>query len=171
MIPEYSLTEWRQQVSWVEDYQVEQDLIISRALVSLFENPKIKNHFVFRGGTALHKLYIKPAARYSEDIDLVQISPGPIGEMINEIRSSLSWLGEPVRKLTERSAKLLFRYTANDNTQMKLKIEINTTEHFHIFDFVDHEFSVSNSWSFNHAYETVKNKLICLLPGEPWKIK
>src|SRR3990167_4186626 len=115
MIPEYCLTEWRQQVPWVEDYQVEQDLIISRALVSLYENPKIKDKLVFRGCTALHKLYIKPSARYSEDIDLVQISSGSIGEMINEIRLSLSWLGEPIRKLTERSVKLIYRYTANDN--------------------------------------------------------
>jgi predicted nucleotidyltransferase component of viral defense system len=267
MIPEYCLTEWRQQVPWVRDYQVEQDLIISRALVSLYENPKIKDNLVFRGGTALHKLYIKPAARYSEDIDLVQIKSAPIGEMLNEIRSSLSWLGEPARKLTERSAKLFYRYTANDNTQKKLKIEINTTEHFHIFDFVDYEFSVSNSWftgqsalrtyqlnelmgtkiralyqrrkgrdlfdlwivlrdnlidpdivlkvflahcnkdnqnvtralfeknlhekirfddfrhdildlladsnewSFEHAYDVVKSKLVCLLPGDPWKTK
>ena len=267
MIPEYCLTEWRQQVPWVEDYQVEQDLIISRALVSLYENPKIKDNLVFRGGTALHKLYIKPAARYSEDIDLVQIKSEPMGEILNEIRSSLSWLGEPARKLTERSAKLFYRYTANDNTQKKLKIEINTTEHFHIFDFVDYEFSVANSWftgqsalrtyqlnelmgtkiralyqrrkgrdlfdlwivlkdnlidadvvlkvflahcnkdnqnitralfeknlhekirfddfrhdivdlladssgwSFDRAYDVVKDKLICLLPGEPWKMK
>ena len=35
MIPDYCLTEWRQQVPWVEDYQVEQDLIISRALIML----------------------------------------------------------------------------------------------------------------------------------------
>jgi len=73
MIPDYCLTEWRQQVPWVEDYQVEQDLIISRALVSLYERQKIKDTLVFRGGTALNKLYIQPAARYSEDIDLVQI--------------------------------------------------------------------------------------------------
>jgi len=26
----------------------------------------------FRGGTALFKLHVRPAARYSEDIDLVQ---------------------------------------------------------------------------------------------------
>jgi predicted nucleotidyltransferase component of viral defense system len=146
MIPEYCIIEWRQNVPWVEDYQVEQDLIISRALVSLYENPKIRDNFVFRGGTALHKLYVTPAGRYSEDIDLVQIASAPIGKMINEIRLSMNWLGEPVRKLTERSAKLFYRYTANDNTQKKLKIEINTTEHFHIFDFVDYPYSVSNSW-------------------------
>src|SRR5260221_11107499 len=109
MIPDYCLTEWRQQVPWVEDYQVEQDLLISRALVSLYERPKIKNSLVFRGGTALHKLYVNPAARYSEDIDLVQIATDPIGQTLDEIRSALSWLGEPVRKLTERSAKLIYR--------------------------------------------------------------
>lgn len=146
MIPDYCLTEWRQQVPWVEDYQVEQDLIISRALISLFERPKIKNNLVFRGGTALHKLYVTPSARYSEDIDLVQITSEPIGQMLDEIRSALSWLGEPTRKLTERSAKLFYCYTAWDNSKRKLKIEINTTEHYHFSDLVDFNFSVSNSW-------------------------
>lgn len=122
MIPAYCLTEWRQQVPWIEDYQVEQDLIISRALISLYDNPKIKNNLVFRGGTALNKLYIKPPARYSEDIDLVQIEPAPIGAMLDEIRLSLNWLSEePVRKLTERSAKLFYRYLASDNTQKKIE--------------------------------------------------
>lgn len=146
MIPDFCLTEWRQQVPWVEDYQVEQDLIISRVLISLYERQKIKNCLVFRGGTALHKLYVKPAARYSEDIDLVQIVTEPIGETLNEIRSALSWLGEPTRKLTERSAKLVYRYMALDNSKRKLKIEINTTEHYHFSDLSDYDFSVTNSW-------------------------
>ncbi|MCE3237887.1 MAG: hypothetical protein K0R24_868 [Gammaproteobacteria bacterium] len=30
MIPEYCITEWRQRVPWVADYQVEQNRIISR---------------------------------------------------------------------------------------------------------------------------------------------
>lgn len=146
MIPDFCLTEWRQQVPWVEDYQVEQDLIISRALISLYERPIIKNNLVFRGGTALHKLYVNPAARYSEDIDLVQITSEPIGKTLDEIRSTMSWLGEPIRKQTERSVKLFYRYTALDNSKRKLKIEINTTEHHHFFDLVDFDFAVSNSW-------------------------
>jgi len=146
MIPDFCLTEWRQQVPWVEDYQVEQDLIISRALVNLYERPKIRNSLVFRGGTALHKLYIQPPARYSEDIDLVQIDSAPIGQTLDEIRSALDWLGEPKRKLTERSAKLIYRYTALDNSKRKLKVEINTTEHYHFSDLVDYDFSVKNSW-------------------------
>lgn len=151
MIPNYCLAEWRQEAPWVEDYQVEQDLIISRALIDLYKNPKIRSNLAFRGGTALNKLYIKPAARYSEDIDLVQISSAPIGETINEIRLSLDWLGDPVRKLTERSAKLFYRYTAQDNSKRKLKIEINTTEHFHLFSFVEQSFAISNAWSSGEA--------------------
>lgn len=121
MIPHYCLAEWRQEVPWIEDYQVEQDLIISRALIDLYKNPKIRKNLAFRGGTALNKLYVKPAARYSEDIDLVQISSAPIGETINEIRSDLDWLGNPIRKITERSAKLFYRYIAQDNSKRKLK--------------------------------------------------
>lgn len=146
MIPEFCLNEWRQQAPWVDDYQVEQDLIISRALINLFERRTIKNSLAFRGGTALHKLFVAPAARYSEDIDLVQITQGPIGKTLDEIRHALSWLGEPVRKLTERSAKLIYRYTATDNSIRKLKIEINTTEHYRFSDLIDYDFSVSNPW-------------------------
>ena len=52
----------------MEDNQVEQDLIISRALIELFSHPEISRALAFRGGTALHKLHLKPA-RYSEDLD------------------------------------------------------------------------------------------------------
>lgn len=48
------------------------------------------------GGTALHKLYLDRAGRCSEDIGLVQRDPGPIGELVDEIREALDpWLGEP----------------------------------------------------------------------------
>lgn len=147
MIENFYLDEWRQQVPWQQSLQVEQDLIISRALVNLYERQDIRDRLVFRGGTALHKLYFNPSARYSEDIDLVQITPEPIGDTINHIRAALdSWLGEPKRKLTERSVKLIYSYLSQDYIPAKLKIEINTTEHFHILDLVDHEYSVESRW-------------------------
>ncbi len=81
---------------------VEQDLVISRALVCLYNDPTIKDSLVFRGGTALNKLFIKPASRYSEDIDFVQTRSEPIGATINAIRQVFKpWLGEPRRKMTE----------------------------------------------------------------------
>jgi len=147
MIENFYLDEWRQQVPWQQSLQVEQDLIISRVLVNLYERPDIFDRLVFRGGTALHKLYFNPPARYSEDIDLVQIKSEPIGETINHIRAALDpWLGEPKRKLTERSVKLIYSYLSQDKIPAKLKIEINTTEHFHILDLVDVEFKVESRW-------------------------
>ena len=73
MIPRDYITEWRSVAPWVEDSQVEQDLVISRALVEIFSHPLLKESLAFRGGTALYKLHIRPPARYSEDIDFVQI--------------------------------------------------------------------------------------------------
>lgn len=74
MIPKAFIVAWRQFAPWISDAQVEQDLIMSRAMVALFENRTLAKTVAFRGGTALHKLYFKPAHRYSEDIDLVQIT-------------------------------------------------------------------------------------------------
>ncbi len=131
MIPESFIESWRQNVSWQTLAMIEQDLIISRALVCLYNHPNVRESLVFRGGTALNKLYIKPPARYSEDIDFVQKKAEPIGETINAIRQALSsWLGEPKRKLTERGIKLVYQYESINKLPSKLKIEINTSEHF-----------------------------------------
>ena len=72
MIPQAFITEWSQQVPWQTSEQVEQDLVICRALVQIFSDDWLASSLAFRGGTALHKLYLQPQLRYSEDIDLVQ---------------------------------------------------------------------------------------------------
>ena len=74
---------------------MEQDLIISRALVEIFSNAVLVGALAFRGGTALYKLYLTPPARYSEDIDLVQVAPGPAGPLMDGLRGVLDpWLGK-----------------------------------------------------------------------------
>jgi hypothetical protein len=110
MIPKAFITGWRTEAPWAGDAQVEQDLVISRALVELFQNSQLANSLAFRGGTSLYKLHMLPPARYSEDIDLVQIRPEPIGPTIDLIRSTLgSWLGEPGRHFKEGRVTLRFR--------------------------------------------------------------
>ncbi len=89
MIPEIFIEHWRQTVKWQTLEQIEQDLIISRALVDLYNDSHIKEALVFRGGTALNKLFINPPARYSEDIDFVQRNSDPIGRTIDAIRKLL----------------------------------------------------------------------------------
>jgi len=96
MIPENFIEQWQSSVKWRTLPQIEQDLVISRALVDLYNEPYIKDALVFRGGTALNKLFLKPPARYSEDIDFVQKRPEPIGKNIDAIRLLLKpWLGDP----------------------------------------------------------------------------
>lgn len=60
MIPRDFISEWKKSAPWLETYQVEQDLIISRALVELFSNSLLAEHLAFRGGTALFKLHMAP---------------------------------------------------------------------------------------------------------------
>ena len=70
-----------------DNAQVEQDLIIERALVEIFSDDLLKTHLAFRGGTAFNKLYLTPHARYSEDIDLVQLKGDSISPLIARLNS------------------------------------------------------------------------------------
>ncbi|MCK4609068.1 MAG: nucleotidyl transferase AbiEii/AbiGii toxin family protein [Gammaproteobacteria bacterium] len=148
MIAQFYLDEWRQlQAPWLRLSQIEQDLIISRVLVNLYSNSKVRDSLIFRGGTCLNKLMLDKPARYSEDIDFVQQRPEPIGETLDAIRSVLDeWLGSPKRKLTERSAKLIYSYQSSENLTAKLKIEINTTEHYHMLDYLTIPYKVNSGW-------------------------
>ncbi|MGI9214823.1 MAG: hypothetical protein ACR2HS_04050 [Gammaproteobacteria bacterium] len=57
MIDQSSLLQWKQVVPWPNELQVEQDLVISRALINIFNHPILKTSLAFRGGTALQKLF------------------------------------------------------------------------------------------------------------------
>ena len=149
MIPHDFITEWRQQASWTEDGQVEQDLFICRALVEIFTLDAVAKTLAFRGGTALHKLYLAPAARYSEDIDLVQVVAGPIGPVLDAMRGVLDpWLGEPKRTFKEGRVSLGYRIRSEGPPPlpMRLKIEVNSREHFTVFGLEERTFTVDSRW-------------------------
>jgi predicted nucleotidyltransferase component of viral defense system len=84
MVTKEAIIEWKEFLPWKKDEMVEQDLIICRALVALYNDEYIAEHLAFRGGTAFNKLYLHPQPRYSEDIDLVQIKAEPIKETIEK---------------------------------------------------------------------------------------
>ena len=148
MIQRAFITQWGTVVPWSSPRLVEQDLIICRALVSIYSDPFLKEHLAFRGGTALHKLYLEPQPRYSEDIDLVQVNAEPIKETIDHLREVLSWLGEPVVKQKKHNNTLVFRVQPTDvgAGEIHLKVEINCKEHFSVFPMVLVPFSVKNDW-------------------------
>jgi len=150
MIDEASLNAWKYVAPWLEKEYIEQDLIISRALVDIFNHETLAKMLVFRGGTALQKLfYSKNPTRYSEDIDLVQIKAGPIGSIFDGLKEALEpWLGKPKKKIGEGRITLIYRLQPNvlGNVGIKLKVEINTREHFSAFDVVCVPFEVDSPW-------------------------
>lgn len=149
MIPTRFITQWGANAPWAFDRQIEQDLIISRALVELFSDPVIATSVAFRGGTALYKLFVEKPARYSEDIDLVQLQSEPIGPVLDAIRAHLDpWLGKPNSKRSQGRVTLTYRYLAEGMPAipMKLKIEINTQEHFTVLGHNQKKFSISSDW-------------------------
>jgi predicted nucleotidyltransferase component of viral defense system len=148
MIPKPYIAKWQEQAPWSTFAQVEQDLIISRTLVAIFSDPFLREHLAFRGGTALHKLFLSPAARYSEDIDLVQIIPGPVKPIMERLRYAIDFFEEE-RKTQNRGHGIKAHYRFNseyENIRMRLKLEINCREHFNIFDWVDFPFRVKSDW-------------------------
>ncbi len=154
MIPPAIITGWAQEHPWSSLAQVEQDLVLSRALVQIYSNPFLREKLVFRGGTALHKLYMAPAVRYSEDLDFVQISTGAIGEVLDAIRNELNpWLGEPRSNVSTRGSTLVYRFESElpPVVRLRLKIEINTREHFHVHPLEQTTFSVDTRWFSNAA--------------------
>lgn len=146
MISAAYIREWRQWAPWTQDAQVEQDLILSRALVEIFSHVRLAKNLAFRGGTALYKLHLSHA-RYSEDIDLVQVHPGPIGPVMDALQERLNnWLGKPKRNQSDGRITFIYRMQSEGGTPLRLKVEINSREHFSVFGLEERPFQVGSRW-------------------------
>jgi predicted nucleotidyltransferase component of viral defense system len=148
MIPQNEIIKWGKNVPWKTNEQIEQDLVICRALVEIFNNKFLAENLAFRGGTALHKLYIHPQSRYSEDIDLVQIKASPIGEVIDRLREHLSFVGKANVEFGESMATMRFKFESEfePKAKLKLKVETNCREHFAELGWEKQSFSVKSGW-------------------------
>jgi predicted nucleotidyltransferase component of viral defense system len=148
LIPQAHIQAWREHAPWSNPAQVEQDLIICRALCDLFNAPVLAGKIAFRGGTAIHKLLFKQPLRYSEDIDLVQTQAEPIGPTVDAIRDALAWLGKCNREQAGHSMHLIFRFAPESAPQatLKLKVEINTREHQAFLGHRRYPFAVASDW-------------------------
>jgi predicted nucleotidyltransferase component of viral defense system len=146
LIPQDFISEWKKAVPWSHNDQVEQDLIVCRALVEIFSHPDLADNLAFRGGTALFKLHLPPV-RYSEDIDLVQVHPGPIGPVMDALQEKLNpWLGNPKRKRSEGRVTLTYQVASEEGVPLKLKVEINSREHFTVLGFEKRVFTIDSRW-------------------------
>jgi predicted nucleotidyltransferase component of viral defense system len=156
MIPQAYITEWSNYVPWQTNEQVEQDLVICRALVEIFKDDFLANSLAFRGGTALHKLYLQPQPRYSEDIDLVQVRSEPIKETIQHLQKALSFLGKSNVTPRKDNNTIFYRFESEfpPIQNLKLKIETNCREHFSILGWEKKTFSVNSEWFKDYCHLT-----------------
>jgi predicted nucleotidyltransferase component of viral defense system len=149
MIPQLNITQWSNHVPWPTNEQVEQDLVISRALVEIFSNDFLSEKLAFRGGTALHKLYVQPQPRYSEDIDLVQIEPAPFGDIVDRLREVLKFIdGKTTFDGGDPMSTLIYKFQSEipPVNPLKLKVETNCREHLIIKGWEKKKFLVNSDW-------------------------
>jgi predicted nucleotidyltransferase component of viral defense system len=118
-------------------------------IVDLFSDEFLGREVAFRGGTALHKLHFDLPSRYSEDVDLVQVNAGPIGPVMDSVRTRLDpWLGRPQWKQGKGRATFFYRFESETKpvTRLKLKVETNTREHFFVLGPRRIGFELQSRW-------------------------
>jgi predicted nucleotidyltransferase component of viral defense system len=158
MIPMMNIIAWSHRAPWPELRQVEQDLILSRAIVAIFSEQHLRQQLRIRGGTALNKLHFPRPFRYSEDIDLVRTESSPIGPVLDHIRDVLEpWLGRANFDQSPVAPKLRFKVAAEDAASpalIRVKLEINTAETEAYDPPRGIPFRVDNPW-FNGSAEVM----------------
>lgn len=156
-------------VPWAAQYQVEQDLLLCRAMVALFDDKFLSSQIAMRGGTLLHKVHLAPPARYSEDIDLVVVGTRPADHIRRAIRRVLAnVLGTPkasvwdtlalaIRNTVKPSRVLRMTYSARSiiepNRTLEIVVEANVTER------KPHRAVVEMSFSFPFRDEPVQTHI------------
>jgi len=150
MIPVMNIVAWSRTAPWPEDRQVEQDLVICRALVEIFNDEFLRKELRFRGGTALNKLHFPKPYRYSEDIDHTRTTDGPVGPILDRLRAVLEpWMGRGHYDLGEIGSRLTFTMKAEDENAsqpIRVKVEIATRERTAYDGAKTVAFEVKNPW-------------------------
>ena len=93
--------------------------------------------------------FFQPAARYSEDIDLVRTTTGPIKKIVDRLTGRLdSWLGNFKSIRTSNSFKLNYYFSPETvpHAKLKVKLEINIRECFSCFETTTKKLSVNSKW-------------------------
>ncbi|WP_233864694.1 nucleotidyl transferase AbiEii/AbiGii toxin family protein [Paraburkholderia adhaesiva] len=152
MMQQFHLTAWQANAPWPKRSQVEQDLRLSRGVAAIFDDDVLRECVAMRGGTVLHKGHLAPAARYSEDIDLVLVKPMDTDVLDNHLRRVLTpVLGRPsdsaiadawlaIRNVLKPSKILRTSYKfvpLGLQREETIKVEVNLNESASLYPLVD----------------------------------
>lgn len=149
------LTAWQTHAPWPKRSQIEQDLRLSRGVAAIFTDEVLRSHLAMRGGTVLHKAHLAPAARYSEDIDLVLTKAMDTAALEkNLLRVLTPILGTPapsifqdawlaLRNASKRSKILSIKFKfipIGLSRNEIIKVDINLNEHAALYPLVNVNF-------------------------------
>ncbi|WP_129664072.1 nucleotidyl transferase AbiEii/AbiGii toxin family protein [Phytoactinopolyspora endophytica] len=146
MIPEVFVTAWSVEHPWPLQAQVEQDLLLSRAICAIGRHPYLGEELIFRGGTALHKLHLDRPRRYSEDLDYVRRTDDGIGKLTRALTDLGKQLEFEVSTKIGTYPKVLWRGRAVDGSKLRIKIEVNTREREPLIEPVRLRHQVNSQW-------------------------
>ncbi len=154
MIPESEITAWGLTRPWPTRDAIEQDLVLARLIVEIYQNPVLAEELVFRGGTCLHQLRLATPRRFSEDLDFVRRSQDGIGPVFDALRDVAERVGLEVygRSISMRP-KFRMRAPAESGSGsfLRVKVEINTHESSPAEPLVRVPFAVATSWFTGNA--------------------
>ena len=149
MVPQAALNAWAQHAPWPNDLDIEQDLILSRAIVAIANHPLLGGELAFRGGTSLHKLHAPQPWRYSNDLDYVRTTNGPIKELMAAVRETMHAIGLEETSYAVKSDIVNLKFDGEPTRgpgRLRVKVEINTRETTPFGERIRLPYRVSNPW-------------------------
>ncbi|MBF0107221.1 MAG: nucleotidyl transferase AbiEii/AbiGii toxin family protein [Deltaproteobacteria bacterium] len=120
----------------------------------IYSDTFLSEQLAFRGGTCINKIYLCEPSRYSEDLDFVQIKSEKIGPIANRLKIVLSQIfdSKPAWEAKKGSFKLHYSFIPEGSVyKQKVKIEINTREHFVVKGHVKKKISLNSMWHNGEA--------------------
>ncbi len=149
MIPANAITSWATTRPWPSRFAIEQDLLLARVVVAIYQHPVLSQELVFRGGTCLHQVHLAVPRRYSEDLDFVRRTHTGIGHVLDAVREVAAEVGLGIagRSISEHP-KMTLRAAAEDDParSLRIKIEINTHETSPALPLLPLPFHVRSAW-------------------------
>ncbi len=149
MIPQAAITAWGATRAWPTRAAIEQDLLLARTIVAIYEHERLRDELVFRGGTCLHQVFLDTPRRYSEDLDFVRTTHGGIGSIFDDLREVAECVGLEVhsRDMGKQPKMRLRAPSEGDpNLMLRIKVEINTHETSPASGLIDKPFNVASDW-------------------------
>lgn len=150
MIPKAAITAWGVTRPWPNPQAIEQDLLLARTIVEIYNHPLLSDELVFRGGTCLHQVVLPTPLRYSEDLDFVRRTHTGIGPVFDALREVADSVGLKVHSTEAKTHQPTMRLTVpsedDPNLPLRIKVEINTHETSPADPVVNRQFSVASNW-------------------------